>query len=115
MATGISSGNGTRIATAALEVREYRAMKTYLFILATTIVACFSTAAVAQEADEQEACTGDVLALCSDAIPDRGRITICLRKHWSEVSHDCRVVLANYGRRHVGDQKDRSRGDSNQR
>jgi hypothetical protein len=89
-------------------------MKAYSFILATTIVACSSTAAVAQEKDEQEACTGDVLALCGEAIPDRERITICLRKRWSEVSHDCRFVLANYGRRHGGDQKHRSRGYSYQ-
>jgi hypothetical protein len=52
---------------------------------------------------EQQACEGDVYALCGEAIPDQGRIAKCLRKKWSKVSHDCRKVMASYGKRHNGD------------
>lgn len=90
-------------------------MKTYLAIPAAMITAFFFTTAIAQEQDEQMACQNDVFALCGEAIPDRDRITTCLRKRWSEVSHECRSVLANYGRRHGGDRKDRRRGDLDQR
>jgi hypothetical protein len=90
-------------------------MKTYLAILAAMMLALFSAGAMAQDQDEQMACQNDVFALCGDAVPDRDRITACLRKHWSEVSHECRAVLANYGRRHGGDRKDRRRGEVDQR
>jgi len=90
-------------------------MKTYLAIPAVMLAAFFFTTAIAQEQDEQMACQNDVFALCGEAIPDRNRITACLRKRWSEVSHECRLVLANYGRRHGGDRKDRRRGDLDQR
>jgi hypothetical protein len=89
-------------------------MKTYFAVVAV-LIAVFCTSAIAQDQDEQQACTSDVLALCGEAIPDRDRITICLRKRWNEVGHECRTVLASYGRRHGGDRKDRRRGDLDQR
>jgi hypothetical protein len=89
-------------------------MKTCFAILAAMVIACFSMGAIAQEQDERQACKGDVFALCGEAIPDRERITVCLRKRWREVSHGCRWVLANYGRRHGGDHKVRRRGDLGQ-
>ncbi len=49
---------------------------------------------------EQQACEGDVYALCGQAIPDQNRIAHCLRKNWKKVSHQCRKVMANYGKRH---------------
>jgi hypothetical protein len=55
---------------------------------------------------EQQACQGDVYALCGEAIPDQDRIEKCLRKKWSKVSHKCRKVMASYGRRHHADQND---------
>ena len=51
---------------------------------------------------EQQACEGDVYALCGQAIPDQNRIEKCLRSKWSRVSHKCRKVMASYGRRHHG-------------
>ena len=49
---------------------------------------------------EQQACEGDVYALCGEAIPDQQRIEKCLRKKWRKVSHKCRKVMASYGKRH---------------
>jgi len=55
-----------------------------------------------QMEQERQACEGDVYALCGDAIPDVERITACLRLHWKDVSHECRAVMASYGRNHDG-------------
>jgi len=51
---------------------------------------------------EQQACEGDVYALCGQFIPDTDRITACLRSRWKDVSPSCRTVMANYGRNHNG-------------
>ena len=51
---------------------------------------------------EQQACEGDVYALCGEFIPDTDRITACLRSRWKDVSPACRTVMANYGRNHNG-------------
>ena len=55
---------------------------------------------------EQQACEGDVYALCGEAIPDQKRIAKCLRKNWSKVSHKCRKVMASYNKRHGGGDDD---------
>jgi len=73
------------------------------------LAAAMSTAAAAQQQQqqnmqvEQQACEGDVYALCGEAIPDQKRIEKCLRKNWSKVSHKCRKVMASYNKRHGGD------------
>ena len=73
-------------------------MKTYFPIFAALMVAFFSMSAKAQTQEEQQSCMDDVYALCGQDVPDRDRITACLRKRWREVSADCRSVMANYGR-----------------
>ena len=39
------------------------------------------------------ACTPDVWRLCSDQIPDAGRITSCLRQNTPSLSGNCRAVF----------------------
>ncbi len=88
-------------------------MKICTIVLKSTLIsAVFATVANAQmqpnmqPPDEmqqaQQACEGDVYALCGDAIPDAERITACLRSHWKDVSHQCRAMMASYGRNHSG-------------
>jgi hypothetical protein len=76
------------------------------------LAAAISTSAAAEDRQqqqmqnmqaEQQACEGDVYALCGEAIPDQQRIAKCLRKNWSKVSHKCRKVMASYSKRHGGD------------
>ena len=43
--------------------------------------------------EQREACTPDVFRLCSDRIPDAGRITECLRLHHEILSEKCRAVM----------------------
>ena len=42
----------------------------------------------------QAACGNDVFALCQQAIPDRDRITACLRAQQTKVSAVCRAFMA---------------------
>jgi hypothetical protein len=52
-----------------------------------------------QEMQQQQmACGNDVYTLCGEAIPDRDRITACLKKHWKDVSADCKSTMENYGK-----------------
>jgi hypothetical protein len=43
--------------------------------------------------EQQMACTPDVWRLCSDQIPDAGRITACLRQNTPQLSNNCRSVF----------------------
>ena len=43
--------------------------------------------------EQQLACTGDVLSLCSDQIPDTNRIVACLRQNTPQLSSGCRAVF----------------------
>ena len=53
-------------------------------------------AAQAQERgtyEQRMACTGDVMRLCGDAIPDTDRIVACLRQNTAILSNGCRAVF----------------------
>jgi hypothetical protein len=56
-----------------------------------------ATAAWSQEYrgtwEQQMACTPDVWRLCSDQIPDVGRIVACLRANTPQLSNNCRAVF----------------------
>jgi hypothetical protein len=43
--------------------------------------------------EQQLACTGDVLSLCGDQIPDTNRIVACLRQNTPQLSGGCRAVF----------------------
>jgi hypothetical protein len=45
-------------------------------------------------AEEQAACTPDVLMLCLFEIPDEGRIVACLNRNVDRLSPACRTVIA---------------------
>ena len=44
-------------------------------------------------ADEQAACTGDVLSLCFFEIPNEDRIVACLNRKRDRLSEACRNVI----------------------
>lgn len=51
-------------------------------------------AAFAQGTEEQQqACTPDALKLCSDAIPDIGKTTACMKAHYSQLSPRCQTAF----------------------
>jgi hypothetical protein len=69
-------------------------------VTAVMSLACgiaFQPAAQSQEYrgtfQQQLACTGDVLSLCGDQIPDTNRIVACLRQNTPKLSDGCRAVF----------------------
>lgn len=71
-------------------------VKIALPVMAALTLALISSQAIAQSQDDQQACEGDVFNLCGDAIPDQDKIVVCLRRHWSKVSKECRRVMIHY-------------------
>jgi hypothetical protein len=55
-----------------------------------------STAAIAQSAEEQQACMNDAFRVCSATIPDRARTTACMVQNKSQLSAACQVVMNKY-------------------
>ena len=60
------------------------------------VMALPATAAVGQTAADRQACTGDVLRLCSAALPHRGKVISCIVRNTSQLGSDCRAVVARY-------------------
>jgi hypothetical protein len=71
------------------------------------LVICFLSlpiAAVAQEqgtADERQACEPDVNRLCSQFIPDRDKIILCLNQKVKELNPSCRGVILFYAQQQI--------------
>ncbi len=55
-------------------------------------------AAGAQSPEIQQACTPDAMRLCGQFIPDRERVTACMKAHHREWSEACRLATSG-GRR----------------
>jgi hypothetical protein len=61
-------------------------------------------AAIAQEegtADERQACEPDVNRLCSQFIPDRDKIILCLNQKVRELNPPCRGVILFYAQQQI--------------
>ncbi len=50
--------------------------------------------------EEQQACTGDAMRLCSDVMPDVAKITKCMSAKYSQLSAPCRLAMGG-GKKHV--------------
>lgn len=50
-----------------------------------------STGAAAYTADQQQACSGDAMRLCSAFVPDVDRITVCMVQNKALLTPACRV------------------------
>jgi hypothetical protein len=64
-----------------------RALCAALFIVAIT------SPALAYTDEQVSACTPDVMRLCSDFIPDEGRITQCMIQKKKQISATCLMVM----------------------
>jgi hypothetical protein len=70
-------------------------------MLNTRIALCIGFAAVLlpttsrafTEEDQHRLCTGDVFRLCASEIPNRDRITACMRRQRASLSEGCRSVF----------------------
>lgn len=61
-----------------------------------------STASGQVSQSARQACTPDALRLCSDYIPDVGRITACMRAKSAQLSTPCRAAMNAEGARPAG-------------
>ena len=53
-----------------------------------------ATPATAQSSNAADLCTPDVFRLCSEFVPDRDRITACLKRKTRQLSPGCRSVFS---------------------
>jgi hypothetical protein len=70
-------------------------MNRITLVVALTL-ATLSTTAIAQTAQEQQACMNDAFRVCSATIPDRTRTVACMVQHKAELSAACQTVMAKY-------------------
>jgi len=66
------------------------------FALALTVGLLAAGTAIAQTAEEQQACIDDAFRVCSATIPDRARTTACMIQNKTQLSAACRSVMAKY-------------------
>jgi hypothetical protein len=66
-------------------------MKKFIFSIAALAMA--AGPAFAQSQEDQAACTPDVMRLCQQDIPDRGRIISCLVRSKLQLSPACSEVF----------------------
>ena len=66
-------------------------------VLTLLIVMAGTRPAAAQASDAADRCTGDVMRLCNEFIPDADRITACLKAKRGQLSPSCRSALTPQG------------------
>jgi hypothetical protein len=64
--------------------------------LAIVLALGASTIALAETAEEQQACTNDAFQFCQNYIPDRTRVFGCLVDNRNQLSVACHTVMAPY-------------------
>jgi hypothetical protein len=64
--------------------------------LAIILALSAGTIALAETAEEQQACTNDAFALCQNYIPDRNRVFSCLMENRNQLSAPCHTVMLQY-------------------
>jgi hypothetical protein len=69
----------------------------WLALLAGIVVFSRDGANAQGSAEAQQACTGDAMRLCADAIPDVPKVTACMKAKYSQLSEPCRVAMRGGG------------------
>lgn len=69
----------------------FRNVRRGLMLAAALSVAALSKPALAYTPEQQQACTGDAMALCGAFIPDVDRITVCMIQNKARLSPGCRA------------------------
>jgi hypothetical protein len=47
--------------------------------------------------DVEQICTPDAMRLCSEFVPDRAKVTACMKAKHAQISKECRVAMAGGG------------------
>jgi hypothetical protein len=64
--------------------------------LAILLALSAGTVALAETAEEQQACTNDAFQFCQNFIPDRNQVFTCLVNNRNQISAACHVAMAPY-------------------
>ena len=64
--------------------------------IALLCIALSPLAATAGTQEDQTACMNDAMTVCSQFIPDRERVAICLISNRSRISEACRTALKRF-------------------
>ncbi len=83
-------------------------MRTTFFVCRLVLPACALLLCGLHQADAQgpsstgpvsveQACTPDAMRLCSEFVPDRAKITVCMKAKHAQISKECRVAMAGGG------------------
>jgi hypothetical protein len=72
---------------------QSRIFRPALLLAAALSVSLLSSAAQAYTPEQQQACMGDALQLCGDAVPDVDRVTACMIRKRSQLSPGCAVYF----------------------
>ncbi|MEZ0605549.1 hypothetical protein ACAX43_25775 [Paraburkholderia sp. IW21] len=68
--------------------------RTYTLLAVSLLALSAVTAANAATQDEQaKACRGDAMHFCSADIPNKEKITVCMKQHIDELSPACRAMF----------------------
>ena len=73
-------------------------------LILTSFLMLAPVAAIAQDqgtADERQACEPDVNRLCSEFIPDRDKIIVCLNQKVRQLNPACRSVILFYAQQQI--------------
>ncbi|MFM0737593.1 hypothetical protein PQQ51_10165 [Paraburkholderia xenovorans] len=73
-------------------------MKRTYALFASSLVALSALSAVtaanaASEEEQSKACRGDAMHFCSSEIPNKEKITACMKQHVNELSPGCRAMF----------------------
>ncbi len=82
-------------------------MKRIYALLAASLVAlgAVTAAHAATQDDQAKACRGDAMHFCAADIPNREKITACMKQHLDELSPPCRAMFK-------GGKKDDAKADA---
>jgi hypothetical protein len=69
---------------------------TFRIPLTVAFLALAPFGALAETAEERQACMDDAFNVCGHAVPDRDRVESCLYENKDRVSAACRAVLDRY-------------------
>ena len=64
-----------------------------LFTVSLTALLAVSGAHAASQDEQEKACRGDAMHFCSAEIPNKDKITACMKQHVSELSPPCRAMF----------------------
>ncbi len=64
--------------------------------LALVLALGAGSVALAETAEEQQACTNDAFQFCQNFIPDRNQVFTCLLNNRNQISAACHTVMAPY-------------------